>query len=122
MKIIKTNINKISSNSVQITNYKGVLSFICDEFKKSIRLSTYLKEELTELFGQYNTTYNSEFNYFIWIIEFKNEIFEIYTADGKGTMFCIVDNEELNYSDIQPDNKSKICIEFLKEFDKLLQQ
>jgi hypothetical protein len=48
--IVKVDSNDINKNSVAVENYKGVLQFICDDVKRSIKLTTYLKEELTQIF------------------------------------------------------------------------
>jgi hypothetical protein len=51
--IVKVDNNYIDRNSVAVENYEGVLQFICDDVKKSIKLTTYLKEELTQIFGKH---------------------------------------------------------------------
>ena len=114
---INKNINKVDSdiinkNSTPVENYKGVLQFICDDFKRSIKLTTYLKEELTKIFGKHNTRFKGEFFYYVWIVEFGGETFQIFTAKGKGTQFSIVAEYK--------DDKSKVCIDFLKKMEELL--
>jgi len=111
------NINKVDSdyidkNSVAVENYGGVLHFICANIDRSIKLTTYLKDELTKIFGKHNTRFRGEFFYYVWIVEFEGEIFQIFTANGKGTSFSIVGKHN--------DNKSKVCIDFLTKMEELL--
>lgn len=111
------NVNKVDScnindSSIPVENYNGVLQFICDNIIRSVKLTTFLKKELTELFGKHNTRFKSEFYYYVWIVEFDGEIFEIFTAKGKGTQFSIV----AEYG----DDKSEICINFLRKMEQLL--
>ena len=110
--IVKVDTKNINENSVSVENYKGVLGFICDDFKRSIKLTTYLKEELTQIFGNHNTRFKGEFYYYVWIVEFENEVFQIFTNNVKGTQFSIVGKYE--------DDKSKVCISFLKKMEELL--
>ncbi len=110
--IVKVNSNDIYNNSVAVENYNGVLQFICDDVKRSIKLTTYLKEELTQIFGEHNARFKGEFFYYVWIVEFEGEIFQVFTANGKGTQFSIVGKYE--------DDKSKVCINFLRKMIKLL--
>lgn len=111
-KIIKLDSTIIEKNSTAVENYDGVLEFICADVKRSIKLTTYLKKELTELFGPHNTRFKGEFFYYVWIVQFNGEIFQIYTANGKGTQFAIVGQYE--------DDKSEICIAFLSKMEELL--
>jgi hypothetical protein len=87
------------------------LGYICDDFNRSIKLSKKLKEELTTIFGKQNTTLRLEFFNYIWIVEYNGNIFNIFTSN-KGTSFEIV----ANYG----DDKAKVCLEFLKEMEKLI--
>jgi len=110
--INKLNSNNIDKNAIPVENYESVLQFICDSIEKSIRLTKYLKEELTQIFGKHNTRFKGEFFYYVWIVEFDGEIFQIFTANGKGTQFAIVGKYE--------DDKSKVCINFLRKMEEIL--
>lgn len=110
--IIKTGSNDINENSVPVENYNGVLQYICANVDRSIKLTTFLRKELTQIFGKHNTRFKGEFYYYVWIVEFDGELFEIFTADGKGTQFSIVA--------IHGDDKSKVCITFLRKMEELL--
>ena len=50
---VEGNVNKVDSeefsSSILVENFKGVLQYICDDFERSILLSKYLKNELTEI-------------------------------------------------------------------------
>jgi hypothetical protein len=115
--VTNININKVDSTDISndttcVENYKGVLQYKCDNINRSIILTTFLKNELTQLFGKHNTSFKGEFLYSVWIVEFDNEIFHIYTAKNKGTQFSIVGH--LN------DDKANVCIMFLEKMEKLL--
>ena len=114
--IIKLPNNKYSEHSFKIENYLEVLKYLCDQSTKSIRLndinlSNFLRLEFTEIFGKHNCTFRGEFLHYIWIVSFKNEVFEIFTSK-RGTTYQIVGK----YS----DRKSKVCIEFLKKLNKIM--
>jgi len=113
----------IEKNGVAVENYEGVLSYICEDVNRSIRLTTFLKDELSSIFGTHNTKYKGdEYNFHVWIIEFEQEIFQIFTANGKGTCFSIVDPTFSFDDDGQPDGKSDVCLRFLKDMDMKLQK
>lgn len=113
---VEGNVNKVDSeefsSSILVENFKGVLQYICDDFERSILLSKYLKNELTEIFGKYNTRYKGEFYFYVWVVEFEGEIFNIFTDNRKGTYFEIV----ANYG----DNKSAVCKRFLRKIEQLI--
>ncbi len=110
--IVKIDDNNIDENANSVENYKGVLQYICADLKRSIKLSTYLKEELTQIFGKHNTRFKGEFHYYVWIVKFEGETFQIFTANGKGTQFSILAKYE--------DDKSNVCINFLRKMEELL--
>ena len=110
--IIKIDNSNIDEESTRVENYVGVLQYICDDVKRSIKLTTYLKEELTQIFGIHNTRFKGEFYYYVWIVEFDGEIFQIFTANGKGTQFEIEAKYEYD--------KSNVCINFLRKIEELL--
>ena len=110
--IIRINGTDIAKNCVAVENYKGVLQYICGDVQRSIKLTTYLKNELTELFGKHNTRFRGEYFYYVWIVEFDGEIFQIFTANGKGASISIVANYE--------DDKSTVCINFLRKLEEML--
>jgi hypothetical protein len=110
--IVKAKSKKINTGFIPVENFKGILGYICDSLKRSIRLSKCLKEELTEIFGEHNTRFRGEFFYYVWIVEFEGETFSIFTASGKGTQFSILAKYE--------EDKSGVCEKFLKEMEMLL--
>ena len=109
--IIKLDANKIK-HSVPIENNRKVLGYICGDINRSIRLSSKLKNEFTQIFGVHNKTFRGEFLNYIWIVSFKDETFEIFTSN-RGTTYEIV----CSYEDVQ--KKEEVCIEFLKEIKRL---
>ena len=95
-----------------IENLQGVLGFICDDIHRSIRLTSYMKNKLTDLFGKHNQTFKGEFSYYVWVLKYREEIIYVFTNNTKGTQFCIMGEFD--------DKKGKIAIEFLKKMDTLL--
>lgn len=95
-----------------VENYNGVLQFICADVHRSITLSTYLKNELTEIFGKHNKCERNEFLNYVWLVESDGETFKIYTAKNKGTSFLI----EAKYD----EDKANACIKFLTKMETLL--
>jgi hypothetical protein len=111
--ISKLDISLVDRDSTPVENYKGVLQYICSDVNRSIKLTKYLKNELTQIFGKHNSRFRGEFLYYVWIVEFDGEVFQIFTNSNKGTGFSIIgDGQE----------KSSVCIDFLKKMEELLDQ
>ena len=110
--MVKLDTNIIKS-SVPIENNRKVLEYMCTDFDRNITLSSKLKDEFTQIFGNHNKTFRGEFLNYIWVIHFKNEIFNIFTSN-RGTTYQIVSS----YNDVI--NKENVCIEFLKEIENKL--
>jgi hypothetical protein len=110
--IVKVDSNDIYKNSVAVENYNDVLFYICDDIKRSIKLTSYMKDDLTKLFGKHNCRFQGEYHYYVWIVEFEGEIFQIFTHNIKGTCFSIVGNFGVD--------KTNVCINFLRKMEELL--
>lgn len=109
--MIKTTNKKELGDTIPIENYNGVLEYKTDDIERSFLLTSERKKDLKQIFGKHNRVHNTGEHYFhIWIVEFKNEIFHVLSAKGKGT--CIEIEADFN------QNKSEVCIEFLKEIEK----
>jgi hypothetical protein len=121
MNIIKLNTKKINTTNVlRIERFRDVLNYICDNPKRSIKFTKYLRKDLTKIFGKQNTTFNTGRIFYIWILQFKKYTFEIWTNNERGTDIIIVTNANPNiYNDLLVE--PKICIEFLKEFENLIE-
>jgi hypothetical protein len=58
--IIKYNTKKINTTNVlRIERFRDVLNYICDNPKRSIKFTKYLRKELTKIFGKQNTRFNT---------------------------------------------------------------
>ena len=114
-KITKHKGKVILKNSTPVENYRDVLSFMCVDRTRSIRLTSYMKDSLTELFGKHNQRYKGKHFYYVWVLEFSDEIFYLYTHSERGTDIEIS-------ADYFNDKKTKVCISFLNELDKLLKE
>lgn len=115
--IVKLDTNKLSTlNSIPVENSRKVLSYICANIKRSISLSRQLTEELTEIFGKHNTTFRGEFFHKIWILKYKNHIFEVFSSK-RGTTFQIV--KESEGTTLTPEEED-ISIEFLQKIGTLI--
>jgi len=117
MEIVKLDTKKINTKkTLRIERFRDVLDYICNDTKRSIKLTKYLRKDLTKIFGKQNTTINTGRIFYIWILTYKNYIFEIWTNNERGTDIIIVTNTNPNiYNDLYPE--PKICIEFLKELE-----
>ena len=111
--IIKIDTKNRYPNLKSIENFDDVIFYMCDDVDRSILLTSYMKESLTELFGKHNTRFKSyEFFYYVWIFDFDGDIFYIFTAPKKGTCINIVAN--------RGDDKTKNIINFLRKLEELL--
>ena len=110
--ITKMDNNSVNDQAMPVENFSGVLEYITADIHRIIRLTSYLKNELTDIFGKHNARYRGEFFYYVWNLEFDGDTFCIFTANGKGTTFNIHANRE--------ENKSEKCINFLRKMDELL--
>jgi hypothetical protein len=95
-----------------IENLQGVLGFMCDDINRSIRLTSYMKNQLTDLFGKHNQTFKGEFLFYVWVLKYREEVIYVFTNNTKGTQFCIMGDFD--------NKKGKISIEFLSKMDSLL--
>lgn len=86
----------INKNSTVITNSSAVMDYTVNVLQikafenneKPITQSCI--SELTEHFGKHNTTFKgSEYNTKVWIVEYADLIFEIFTAKGFGTQVVV---------------------------------
>jgi len=102
-----------STDSKSVEAFEDVLSFMCEDIKRSIRLTSVMKKQLTEEFGKHLKTFRGEFFYYIWSLNFEGENFIIYTANRKGTSIYISNCE---FS----DDKSQVIIRFLSKLDEML--
>lgn len=110
--ITKTNIDDIDKNIIGIESFSNVLNHICKTKKRSIILTKFMKDELNELFGKYNTRYKTiEFHYYVWIFSYNDDLFYVFTDKNKGTCF----NIKANYD----DKKSKSIISFLMKLEEM---
>lgn len=101
-------------NTTPVENFSDVLSFICKDTKRSIRLTSYMKNNLTELFGKHNQRFKGNHYYYVWVLEFNGEVFHLYTHKDRGTDIEII--AQFGKS------KTNECIAFLTELDKLLKE
>lgn len=118
LEITKVEGKKFSDNSIPVTNSRKVLDWIVNtQFKTKKNLMQNLIVELTELFGPYNRGLRLEFLTKLWILKYKDIIFNVFTAKGKGTSIEIVDQD---FDDIRFGKKDKEIIEFLEKLTVLV--
>ena len=113
--IIKLDTKKLS-DSIPVENSRKVLDYICSNIKRSLSLTRQLTEELTEIFGKHNTTFRGEFFHKIWILKYKDHIFEVFSSK-RGTTFQII--TESVGSTLTPE-EADISIEFLQKIATLI--
>lgn len=113
--IIKLDTKKLS-DSIPVENSRKVLDYICSNIKRSLSLTRQLTEELTEIFGKHNTTFRGEFFHKIWILKYKDHIFEVFSSK-RGTTFQIITKS--GGSTLTPE-EADISIEFLQKIATLI--
>jgi len=112
-KITKLEGKAILANTTPVENFSDVLAFICKDTQRSIRLTSYMRDGLTELFGKHNQRFKGNHYYYVWVLEFNGNVFHLYTHKDRGTDIEIIHEHE---------NKTEICLSFLTELDKLLKE
>ena len=113
--LVKSDVYNKENSDCAVENFEGVLNYICSDVKRSIRLTSTMKDELKEIFGkQLTTVFNGEFKFWLWVFNFEGEVFRVYTANVKGTCISI----EANYG----EDKGKVCRHFLHMLDKKLKE
>jgi hypothetical protein len=113
-----TKINKIIiPTSSPITNNPNILGWLVDNQTKSYRnshknLLGNLIDDLTNIFGKSNKVLRLEFNTKVWLLGYKDLMFNVFTAKGAGTSIelCNYSIEQLRNGERQED-----IIDFLKE-------
>jgi len=110
--IVKINCKIVDRRGVRIEVFPGVMNFLVENSNEGLNLMSYLKNDLTKIFGEHNKTFRGEFFNYVWNVDFDGESFQIFTAKGKGTEYLIVAKYD--------DDKSEVCINFLKKLKSLL--
>lgn len=87
----------------RIENYKDILGFIADDNERLFTITNYIKDELTNIYGKYTRTFKGEFLFYVWDVEFKDELFSIYTTKEKGTSISIHAEENEDKSNVIKD-------------------
>ena len=109
MEILKMEGKFDLNDTIAIENNRDVLNFMVGDINRSIRLTSYIKNNLTNLFGKHNQRFKGNYYYYVWVFKFNDDLFHVYTAPNKGTQICV--SKTVN---------AKTCIEFLKQLDKKL--
>jgi len=112
----------VRKNSVTIANNPTLLKQLVDYDMEAYRnkekgLSHNLIEELTYLFGGQNVTLRLESMTKLWILEYKDLIFNVYSAKGKGTSIEICGYTS---EDIRIGKRQKDISEFLENLYALI--
>ena len=108
--------------SIPVTNNRNILKWFVDCQTTSYRnkqknLTRNLLKELEELFGKSNKSLRLEFMTKVWILEYNGLIFNVFTANGKGTSVEICG---YNYEDMETGTNEKEIIAFLEELHRLI--
>jgi len=107
-------------NSLPITCNSEVLQVICNlqtnsylNNKKS--LLSFIKDQLTQIYGKHKYTYKSEYQNYVWEVEFENNSYYIFTSKGGGTSIELITDE---FNLIRSNTRSIIL--FIKHLQKLI--
>ena len=112
----------IVRNSTPVINNRDILQWMVDNQLESYRqgkknLAKNLLSELTNEFGPANEGLRLEFMTKVWVLEYKELIFNVFTAKGKGTSIevCGMSDEEIRNGVNQEE-----IIEFLSELHSII--
>lgn len=119
---IKVVSDKKIERSIPVTNNRNVLNWIVDcqtnsNLNGQKSLSDNLLKELEDLFGSPNKSFRFEFKTKVWVLEYDDNHFNIFTSKGKGTSIEICG---YNYDDINESIREKEIIEFIEELHRLV--
>jgi len=120
MEIIHLNGKKIES-SIPTSNNRKILNWMVDNITYSYKnnmtsLSCNMVDELTAIYGKQNKTVTYEYRTKIWVLQYGDLTFNIYTAKKRGTSIEICD---FTYDDIISKRTDDI-INFLETLHKLI--
>ena len=112
----------IKKDSVPISNNRVILGQLIEYDMEAYRnneigLTNNIIEELTTLFGKHNKGMRLEFLTKLWMLKYKDLIFNVYTAKGKGTSIEICDYE---YDAIRMGERQDDILEFLETLYSLI--
>jgi hypothetical protein len=108
------------SSSTPITCNPKILNTIVniqtDAYLKGLKnISSNLIDELTLLFGDSNKTLRLEYLTKVWIVEYNDVSYNIFTAKGKGTSIEIIGYD---FNSINSGVKEKEIIDFIEHLYK----
>ena len=106
--------------SVPVTNNAKILNWIVDkqmdDYKNNHKsLMANLVDELTKAFGQHNLSRVFEFRTKIWVLQYKDLVFNVFSAPRKGTTIEVVG---MSYEDMYKRERENDIISFLEELSK----
>ena len=112
-------------DSIPITNNIKILGWIVNQSMVNIEgynanhksLAADLRSELESAFGKQNITKVFGYRTKIWVLEFKDLTFNVFSAPTKGTNIEIVD---MSYTDMHQGKRCEDIIEFLEQLSKLI--
>ena len=110
-------LNFVNYTKLRSDKIKGKQTF--EQFLRSYN-HLFLKnnvKELTQIFGKHSLTFKGEYLFKVWVIQFKNRTFAIYSNKEYGTTIEILSDK---YISIKDKKTNKIIIAFTKKLYKLL--
>jgi hypothetical protein len=109
---------KNNTPSVPVTNNPNILKWFVEEHQikcigdKMKSLMADLRSELTESFGRQDTTITNVFRNKLWTLQYKDLVFKVYSASGKGTSIEICN---FSHEDMRNRDREEDIINFLTE-------
>lgn len=105
------------SSSIPVTNIKGILTWMVEvdqikAFKSDHKsLTQSFVEEMNRDFGDPDSELKGEYHLYKWTLEYKGNIYNIFTGEGKGTSIEICDKK---YSELMENKKEYLNV--VKDF------
>jgi len=119
------NINAIISEySVPVSNNGKILKWLCNNSLKSYKenkksLLSNISKELINLFGKQLKTIRQEYVMKLWVLQYKDLIFNVYSGKRKGTTIEICN---YNYDDIRLGKREDEILEFLNKLYEIINE
>lgn len=112
----------VLDRSVPVTNNPDILKWLVDcqlsSYKSGRKnLSKNLINELTDLFGDPNRSIRLEFMTKVWVLQYGDLVFNVFSAKTKGTSIEICGYD---YEEVRIGIKSVEIIRFLEDLHSLI--
>lgn len=126
--IIKSNINTCNNKAIVCTNSRNILDIYVNKyqtfaFENTLKMITsYYYNILLNIFGKENLKFKGlEYTYKVYIFEYGEFIFELFTSNGYGTSINFYNkNIEININDVINGKYDNVILSFSNKLFNLI--